>query len=437
MRQPLIDPSICKQRRKLLAERSAGAAVILPSTPEFIRNNDVHYDYRQDSSLFYLCGFEEPESVLVFRAGQTPETVLFVRPKDPVRETWDGFRFGPDLARDKFQVDECYLITEIEKVLPDLVSSVDRVYYRLNRNNEFDSILAKTLESVRSKMGRTGMGIKPILDPTDLIGELRLIKSQADIEWQKKACELSADGHIAAMKATKPGVNERQIEAVIRHTFMMGGSPRMGYGPIVATGDGATTLHYVFNDQTCRENELILVDAGTEWNYFTGDITRTFPVSGRFSDSQKVFYSAVLDVQNQIISMIRPGLVFKNLQDTAIELLTEACIELGLLKMGKDEAIAKLEYKKYYPHGVSHWLGMDVHDIGAYLLNGDSRPLIPGMIFTVEPGLYVPASDTSAPAEFRGMGVRIEDDILVTETGHLNMTARAPKSIPDIEATMN
>ncbi len=436
MRKPDLDIKIFADRRRKIAEKIKGGAMVIPAHPALIRNHDVHYEYRQDTNLFYLTGYEEPGSVLVYRPGQNPETVMFVLPKDPLRETWDGFRYGPEGAKAEFGFDKTYSINEMDSVLPDLLMPVDRVYYRLYQNSDFDKTFAKALDVAREKLGRSGLGLKPVVDPFEVLGEMRLMKSPKDIEWQKKACEISAEGHIAVMKFTKPGVNERQVEAVLRHTFMMHQSPRMGYNAIVASGNGSTTLHYNFNDQECRDGEFLLVDAGTEWNYFTGDITRTFPVNGKFSESQKKFYNCVLFAQKEILNMIKPGLVFKNLQTATIKILTQAMLELGLLKGSVEDAIESMAFKKYYPHGVSHWLGMDVHDLGPYTLNGESRALEPGMIFTVEPGLYVPSNDESAPAEFRGMGVRIEDNIVVTETGHFNMTLKAPKETSDIEAVM-
>lgn len=436
MRNPSIDIQICRNRRNETATFFKNSALVLPSLPEYTRNPDVNYDYRQETNFYYLTGFEEPESVFVYRPGHTPETILFVRPKDPLRETWDGFRYGPEAAAREFGIDKCYLISELPTVLPDLLAEVERVYYKLQVNHEFDAIFLKALDAARAKLGRSGMGLKPILDPLEVLGENRLFKKGVEIEFQKKACEITAEGHIAAMRFTKPGVNERHIEATVRHKFSMLGSPRMGYNAIVATGSGATTLHYNFNDQDCLDGQLVLIDMGAEYQHYTGDITRTFPVNGRFSDSQKKFYGAVLNAQKEILRMVRPGLLFKDLQARTIELLTMSMLELGLLKSTKEQAIEKLEFKKYYPHGVSHWLGMDVHDVGPYTINGQSRPLQVGMCFTVEPGLYVPLDDMSAPEEFRGMGVRIEDNIIVTETGHYNMTQRCPKEIDDIENLM-
>lgn len=437
MRTPSIDIEICRKRRQDLAGAFKNSALVLPALPEYLRNIDVNYEYRQETNFYFLTGFEEPESVFVFRPGQSPETVLFVRPKDPLRETWDGFRFGPEGAAKAFGIDKCYLISELPAVLPDLLLPVEKVYYKLQFNNEFDGVFLNALEAARVKLGRSGLGLKPVLDPIEVLGEYRLIKKGVELEFQKKACEITTDGHIAAMKFVKPGVNERQVEATIRHSFMMNGSPRLGYNSIVATGAGATTLHYNFNDQPCLDGQLLLIDMGAEYQHYTGDITRTFPVNGKFTDSQKAFYGVVLTAQKEILRLVRPGFLFKDLQSRTIELLTAGMFELGLLKGSKEEAIEKLTFKKYYPHGVSHWLGMDVHDVGAYTVGGVSRPLQAGMVFTVEPGLYVPFDDESAPEEFRGMGVRIEDNIVVTETGYFNMTQRCPKEVEDIESLMN
>lgn len=434
MRKPNFDMQIFKRRRENLAKRCEGSAVIVSSHPEFIRNNDVQHPFRQDSHLFYLTGFEEPESVMVFRPGLTPEYVLFVRNRDPLRETWDGFRYGPEGTERNFLVDKAYPISELDTVLPKLLSEVERVYYRLFCNREFDAKLKTALEAVRVSQGRSGLGILPIWDSTELLGEMRIIKAKEEAEWLRKACEISAKSHIAAMKFTKPGVTECQLQGVLEGQFKMFGSPRTGYNTIVASGANATTLHYVFNDQVCGNGDLLLIDAGAEFNYYTGDITRTFPVNGKFTSAQKTFYEKVLKVQKAILQMIRPGMMFKKLQDTTIEMLTESMLELGLLKGALQHNIEHLNYKKYYPHGVSHWLGMDVHDVGLYKKNAtSSRPLEVGMSFTVEPGLYVPIDDTSAPSEFRGLGVRIEDNILVTETGCENMTILAPKEIEEIE----
>lgn len=425
--------SVFRARRAALAARAKGGAVIIPSHPEFIRNHDVHFPHRQDSNLFYLTGFEEPESVLVFRPGQTPETILFVRPKDVLRETWDGFRYGPEAVEREFGIDKAYLISDFDKVIADLLKPVERVYYRFNISREFDEKMLQILDTVRSNMGRTGRGHLPVLDSWELIGELRVIKSEFDIAAMRKACEISARAHIEAMKFTRPGVTERQVQGVVLGAFYLQGADREGYNSIVASGNNATTLHYIFNDQVCKDGDLLLIDAGAEYQYYTGDITRTFPVNGKFTDVQRRVYEGVLEIQKALIDGVKPGLVFKSMQERTVEYLTDFMIELKLLSGSRAELIENLAYKKYYPHGVGHYLGMDVHDVGLHVTNGEPRRLEPGMAFTIEPGLYVPADDMSAPQELRGIGIRIEDNIVVTPSGSENLTRLVPKEIKEME----
>lgn len=434
MRHPTYDMNIFRERRQILASRAKGSAIIIPSHPEYIRNHDVHFAHRQDSNLFYLTGFEEPETILVFRPGQTPETILFVRPKDIERETWDGFRYGPEATEKEFKVDKAYLLSDFDKMIVDLLKPVDRVYYRWNISSEFDSKMLSILDRVRSSLGRTGRGHLPVFDSWELIGEMRLIKSAYEAATLHKAGEISARAHVEAMRFTKPGVTERQVQGVILGSFYKQGASREGYNTIVASGANATTLHYNFNDQMCRDGDLLLIDAGAEYEYYTGDITRTFPVNGKFTAPQKRVYEIVLQIQNELIASIKPGLVFKSLQERTIEFLTDAMIDLKLLSGSRQELIDTLAFKKYYPHGVGHWLGMDVHDVGLHVLNGEPRRLEPGMCFTIEPGLYIPADDMSAPEELRGIGVRIEDNIIVTPTGCEVTTSLVPKEVAEIEA---
>lgn len=290
------------------------------------------------------------------------------------------------------------------------------------------------LTDLRLSSGRSGYGILTIKDADTLLGEFRLIKDQTDLANLRKACEISAVAHVAAMKGTKPGMTERQIQALMTAEFYKQGAAREGYNFIIASGNSATTLHYNFNDQVCEDGELLLIDAGAEYNYYTGDITRTYPVNGKFSEAQKKVYAGVLKVQKEIINFVKPGIFFKDLHDMGTSLLVDLMFELNLVRGRKEDVIKSLEHKKYYPHGVGHWLGMDVHDAGLYHIKGKPRPLEPGMTFTVEPGLYVPGTDTSAPAELRGIGVRIEDNVIVTEKGCEVMTSGVPKEIEEIEA---
>lgn len=433
MRKPTYDMNIFAERRRLVGQEIFGSALVVASHPEHIRNHDVHFPYRQDSNLFYLTGWEEPESVLILRPGLTPEAVMFVRRRDPERETWDGFRYGPEGCEREFKIDNCYPIDELEKVAPALLKEVDRVYYRLRKNSEFDERLQAVLDSVKQMQGRTGAGLLPIYDADTLIGEKRLVKSEYELTQLREACEISAQAHLAAMRFTRPGVSERQVQGVLAHQFFMRGSAREGYNYIVASGNSATTLHYNFNDQICKDGDLLLIDAGAEYNYYTGDITRTYPVNGKFTDEQARVYEAVLKVQKEIMDFVKPGVVFKELHDMGTSLLTDAMLELGLLSGRKEDLIQAMAQKKYYPHGIGHWLGMDVHDAGLYFKKGEPRPLEPNMCFTVEPGIYIPADDTSAPAKYRGIGIRIEDNVRVTSGGAENMTSSAPKEIADLE----
>lgn len=433
MRKPVIDMKIFAERRNKVGAEIAGAALVVASHPEHIRNHDVHFPYRQDSNLYYLTGWEEPESILIYRPGLKPETVMFVRRRDIERETWDGFRYGPEGCEREFNIDKAYPIDEFTKVAPQLLKEVDRLYYRLYKNTEVDQKMQEVLETVKGLQGRTGYGLLSIHDADTMLGEHRLVKSEYELTQQREACEISAQAHLAAMRFTRPGVTERQVQGVIAHHFFMNGSAREGYHSIVASGTAATTLHYNFNDQICDDGELLLIDAGAEYNYYTGDITRTFPVSGKFTDEQARVYEGVLKVQKQVIDFIKPGVVFKELHDMGTSLLTDVMLELGLLSGRKDDLIQALAQKKYYPHGIGHWLGLDVHDAGLYFKKGEPRPIEANMCFTVEPGLYIPADDTSAPQKYRGIGIRIEDNIRVTSNGSENMTSSVPKEIADLE----
>ncbi len=424
---------IFKKRRKSLVEQTCDGVVILFSHPEQIRNHDVHHPYRQDSSFYYVTGFTEPESVVVLNGSSF---TMFVREKDPARELWDGFRYGTKGAEQYFAPDKVYPIAEIHSVLPELIGAAEKVYYKLEENKENDKMVMEAVEKARRRQGRSGLGMPTFVDAKQMIGELRLFKGPDEIENLRKACEISAHGHIAAMKICKPGIFEYEIEAEIEREFRRRGSQRVGYGSIVGSGPNATVLHYVFNDDECKKDHLLLVDAGAEYGYLTGDITRTFPVSGKFSAAQAKIYSTVLKVQKDCIKFVKPGVKFADVHLRAIDGLVEGMLELGLLRGNKKDIIEKKDYLKYYPHGTGHWLGMDVHDSGLYNKNGEARKLESGMCFTVEPGLYVPQDDSGAPAEFRGIGIRIEDDVVVTASGCDVMTSIAPKEIAEIETVV-
>ncbi len=436
MRVPQISMSVFEERRKKLSNQLRDSALILVANPEHIRNGDVAYAYRQDTNFFYLTGFEEPNAIFVYRPGKNPETALFVMPKNPDQETWTGFRYGIDGAKKHFHVDAAFSIESIRAELPRLLADVEQIHHTLFVDQGFDQMLLEIVKNLASSRSRSNRGHLTISDPRSMIGELRIRKSPAEIDWHRRACEASAEAHVEVMRAVRPGISERALHGVFLRAIMERGCAREGYGAIVASGENATTLHYTFNDQICRDGDLLLLDAGGEFNYFSGDITRVFPVNGRFNEAQKRIYQKVLTVQKDLVAMVKPGIARESLQKETISRLTDVMIDEKLLRGRKEDLIEKKEYLKFYMHGVSHWLGMDVHDAGTTSVNGEPRLVEPGFVLTVEPGLYVPADIPGIPDELRGIGIRIEDDILVTDSGNENLTIRSPKEIADIEAVM-
>ncbi len=435
MRKPSEHLSLFSDRRKRLADKMSGSALIVAAHPEMIRNHDVHHSYRQDTNLYYLTGFEEPESILLFRPGMTPESIMFVRKKNRERETWDGFRFGPEGTEQEFKIDKVYPIEEFEKVATESLKGVESLYYRFYKNPSVDAKVQNILEGLSRSQGRTGYGLLSVHDADELLGELRVVKTDGDLKNLRRACEISAEAHIEVMRATKPGINERELHGLFIYETAKRGSAREGYGGIFAGGNNATTLHYVFNDQNLKSGDLFLVDAGAESNYFTGDITRTYPVNGKFTDDQAEVYEGVLKIQKKLIDHVKPGVLFQEFHDMGAALLTDLMLELGLLSGRKEDIIKANEHRKYYPHGIGHFLGMDVHDAGLYFKKNvkEPRPIEEGMVFTIEPGIYIPADDNSVAKNYRGIGIRIEDNILVTAKGSENMTFKAPKEIADLE----
>lgn len=432
-RTPNVEMEVFKKRRVKLGDLIFEKALVIAAHPNYVRNNDVHHNYRQDSNFYYLTGFEEPSCVFVFRPGKTPQTVMFVQPKDIVHETWDGFRYGVEGVKQHFNIDEAYSIYQLSEKLPHLLGECDDILYKMNFNPDMDRIFHDTLNTLRARNGRSGKSMPSVIDPSEVLGELRLVKDEDEVELMKKACQISAEAHIELMKAAKPGVNERQLHGVFINEIMQRGAAREGYGTIVASGDSANTLHYVFNDQECKDGDLLLIDAGAEFGYYTGDITRTFPVNGKFSAVQKRIYQRVLDIQKNVCAMVKPGVTKKDLQDLAVEQLVELMIDEKILKGEKENIISQGEYRKFYPHGIGHYLGLDVHDAGLSEIDGEPRKLEAGMCLTIEPGLYIPMNTEGVPDEVKGIGIRIEDNLLVTESGNLNMTSAVPKEVDEIE----
>ncbi len=431
-------PSYFKARRDALANANPGAAFIFPSSAEVLRNPDVYHPFRQESNFYYLTGFEEPDAWLVMAPQRSKpgsyRSVLFVRKRDPELEIWEGERYGVEGALKIFGVDEAYLTAQFDEKIVDLLQGCDRVYYRVGHSEFLDRQVNAGLERLRRTQGRAGKALLAIGDPQELIGEMRLFKSPDEIALLRKACEITSEAHQTAMRDVRPGMNEYEIEALIDYTFRRKGCARVGYGSIVAGGKNATCLHYRANNETLRDGDLLLIDAGGEYGYYTADITRTFPVGRRFSDAQALIYDLVLKAQKEAIEISKPGTLWSALHKRATEVLVEGLLSLGLLKGKAEDILRTSEVRRFYPHGTGHWLGMDVHDVGLYQKNGEARKLEPGMVFTIEPGLYMQPTDRAIPERFRNIGVRIEDNILITQDGCDILTKDAPKERAEIES---
>ncbi len=425
-----------RARRKRMMEAIApGATAIMPSAPVAVRSGDVEFVYRQDSDFYYLTGFAEPESVAVLSPGHPDgEFVMFVRPRDKERETWTGRRAGIEGAIVEYGADKAYVIDELEKILPRYLEKSERVHYPLGLNEKMDERVMKLIRWAQTMRPRIGVGPSAIIDPRDIIHEARLKKEPAELAAMRRAMAISADAHRRAMMKARGGMREWQIEAEVDYAFRSQGATGPSYPSIVASGPNAATLHYINNDREMRTGELLLIDAGAEYEFYAADITRTSPVGARFTALQRSLYELVLDAQLKAIEVIKPGAHFDDPHEVALGVLVDGMLQLGILHGSREEIIEKGAYRRYYMHRTSHWLGMDVHDVGLYRVAGASRVLEPGMVLTVEPGLYIAPDDDEVPESFRGVGIRIEDDVLVTQDGHEVMTAATPKSIADVEA---
>ncbi len=434
---PLSRIDFAARRKQFLNKLGHGVAVI-PSPSEVIRNNDVHHSYRQSSNLYYLTGFEESHSVGLFCGHSDKAFQIFVHPKDKTREMWEGRLLGPERAASVLGADSAgpsIPDDAFDEAFVAAMMEADTLYYRLGQDPLWDQRILILLKKALRKLGRTGRPFWPILDPDTVLGEMRVVKSDSELERLQRACDITAEAHQNAMRITKPGMMEFQVEAAFFHAVRGNGAKRLGYDSIVASGPNACVLHYRENDRRMAKGDLLLLDAGGEFEFYTSDITRTFPVDGRFTDAQAEVYQAVLEVQKSCIALARPGKSLKEIHEHAIEGLTEQLRRLKVLKGTTAQLIKNKSYSAYYPHGTGHWLGMDVHDVGQYYQDQYSRArkLTPGMVFTIEPGLYF-GLDSKAPARYKGIGVRIEDDVVVTRTGVRVLTAAAPKEIEDVEA---
>jgi Xaa-Pro aminopeptidase len=465
------------ERRRRFVEAVGDGLAIVPAASETVRNHDVHHPFRQSSDFFFLTGFAEPDAVAVFNPTHSKERyVLFVRPRDREMEIWTGHRAGVEGAVAHHGADAAYPIDQLDPKLREYAIDRPTLFYRLGHST-FDARVIRLAVELRAARGRGFSTPVRIEDPGPIVHELRLRRSPAELARQRRACQISRAAHVEAMRYAQPGQYEYQVQAAVEFVFRSEGSPRDAYPSIVASGPNACILHYVDNQRRMLDGDLLLIDAGCEYGYHAADITRTFPVSGRFTGPQRAVYEVVLRAQLAAIAAARPGVPYEAIHDAARRVIAEGLVELGLLPKGVPDSLAMHHYREFYMHGTGHWLGMDVHDVGDYRLERRSRPLEPGMVFTVEPGIYVdPAREsvtfhlreyseeemwerrlrlgtTAAkkledeekaraetvthpiPAQFRGIGVRIEDDILVTGEGIENLTAGTPKTVEEVERT--
>ena len=423
-----------------MGSQGRGGIALIPTAHEAARNRDSLYPYRHDSYFYYLTGFNEPESVLVLIAGTgqfpTPRSILFCREKNLEREIWDGYRYGPEGARTTFGFDEARPISELASALPQLLSDQPAIFTFVGGNAGWDRQISDALNGVRA-LSRTGVSAPTVVhDIRAILDQQRLIKDGHEIDVMRRAGEISSDAHIRAMRTARPGQFEYEVEAELLHEFIRNGAREQAYSAIVASGPNACVLHYRENNRMMNDGDLLLIDAGGEYASYASDITRTFPVNGKFTGAQKAVYEVVLEAQMKCIDDVKPGKPFNAYHETAVRVLSQGLIDLGLCKGSLDSVIESKSYFQFYMHRAGHWLGLDVHDAGDYRIGGSTgqwQTLKPGMVLTVEPGLYIRPAD-NVPEKFHNIGVRIEDDILVTPKGNENLTAKTPKTVADVEA---
>jgi Xaa-Pro aminopeptidase len=425
------------RRRELMSQMEPNSIALLTAAPARYRNSDAEYLYRQNSDFFYLTGFDEEHSFLALIPGRKQgEVVLFCQEKDKTKELWTGILLGPEAAITELGVDDAYPFSDIDDILPGLIEGRDRVYYSMGKDDQFDTQVMEWVRTIRSKskLGAHPPGEFLVLD--HLLHELRLIKSPAEIKLMEQAAKISVEGHRRAMSFCKPGIKEYELEAELLYAFTRGGSRAPAYTSIVAAGDNACVLHYNQNNAEVKAGDLVLIDAGCEYQYYASDITRTFPASGKFSPEQKAIYQLVLDAQTAAIEVIKPGAAWDAPHNASVKVIVKGLVKLGLLKGRVSQLIKEEAYKAFYMHRVGHWIGMDVHDVGDYKIDDKWRLLEPGMVTTIEPGIYIGPENKSVAKKWRGIGVRIEDDVLVTKNGYRILSSGIPKTVAEIETHM-
>jgi Xaa-Pro aminopeptidase len=425
-----------RRRKQLMRIIGSDAICIVPAAPERLRNNDSHYPYRQDSDFQYLSGFPEPDAVLALIPGRAHgEVILFCRERDPEREAWDGARAGAEGAVRTYGMDDAFPISDIDDILPGMIEGRSRVYYHFGRDAEFDVKLIGWVNHVRGQVKQGARAPHEFVALGHILHDLRLFKTRDELRVMRKAAKIAAEAHVRAMRTTRAGMNEHEVEAELLHTFRRHGAVP-SYEPIVGGGANACVLHYRANNAVLKDGDLLLIDAGAEYNCYASDVTRTFPVNGRFSVEQRAIYDIVLNAQLAAIAEVRPGRAFGVYHDAAVRTITAGLIKLGLLKGSLEKNIREQTYRRFYMHKTGHWLGLDVHDVGDYRVDGEYRELEPGMVVTVEPGLYIAPDAKGVAAKWRGIGVRIEDDVVVTRGDPEVITAAVPRDADAIEALM-
>jgi Xaa-Pro aminopeptidase len=429
-----IGSEVYEARRRRVLDAIAPGALVVFGTPVAVRNNDIEHPYRQHSDILYLSGFDEPNSALVLASEAEHPFVLFVRPRDPEREVWDGARAGVEGAVRDYGADVAHPIDEIHKQLPELLKGSRRLYYELGGPVEHDRTVLSAVRRLKAQERRGVIWPADIVDPSTLLHEMRLVKASEELGLMQKAADITEGAHRLAMRSARPGMYEYELQALMEAEFRQKGSERVAYESIVGSGPNATVLHYRKNDRQMQDGELVLIDAGCEYASYASDVTRTFPVNGRFSDAQRRVYELVLEAELAGIRSVRPGATLEEVHRASLEVITRGLVELGFIEGPVDVALKEERYKPFFMHRTSHFLGMDVHDVGATHLDGKPRPLAPGMVLTVEPGIYVGVGEEKVPEEYRGIGVRIEDDVVVTETDSHVLSGAIPKTIEDLES---
>ena len=424
------------QLEEFMRRMDQKSVAIIPGAREATRSNDTQYRFRQDSDFYYLTGFEEPDSIAVIAPGREQKYTLFVRPRDPEQEIWVGRRAGVEGAKKEFGAHASFPVAEFEAKLEDILDGAENLYYRLGVNTDLDTSIIQKIAQMRAMNRKPIHPPRTIIDPATIVHELRVFKSAEEIELMQKAADIAAEAHVEAMKAVRPGMKEYEVEALIEQIFRRRGAAGPSYTSIIGGGANATVLHYINNDGELRDGDLLLVDAGAEYKGYASDITRTYPINGRYTKAQREIYDLVLETQVSCVEMVRPGVTHDELKAHSVEMLTEGMVKLGLLKGKPADLIKEEKYKQFYMHGLGHLLGIDVHDVGIYYYDKKSRALEPGTVMTVEPGIYVAPDTKDVPEEYLGIGVRIEDDVLCTANGPRVLTTKVPKDADEIEALM-